>query len=58
MPPKKPKFDCDIEPYFQFHNRIASFLEWNLDWEVSEDKPTPERLADMENICAEVSLLS
>lgn len=45
MPPKKPKIECDLEPYFQYHNRIASFLEWNLDWELSEDKPTPERLA-------------
>lgn len=45
MPPKVPKIECDLEPYFQYHNRIASFLEWNLDWELSEDKPSPERLA-------------
>ncbi|KKY33955.1 putative chromosome segregation protein [Diaporthe ampelina] len=45
MPPKNPKIEGDLEPYFQYHNRIASFLEWNLDWELSEDKPTPERLA-------------
>lgn len=45
MPPKKSKIDCDLEPYFQYHNRIASFLDWNLDWELSDDKPSPERLA-------------
>ena len=45
MPPKKPKIECDLEPYLQYHNRIASFLDWNLDWELSEDKPSPERLA-------------
>ncbi|KAI7776905.1 hypothetical protein LA080_004332 [Diaporthe eres] len=45
MPPKKSKIECDLKPYFQYHNRIASFLEWNLAWELSEDKPSPERLA-------------
>lgn len=45
MPPKKTQIDCDLEVYLQYHNRIASFLEWNLDWELSEDKPSPERLA-------------
>lgn len=45
MPPKKAKIDCDLEPYFQYHNRIASFLDWKLDWELNEDKPSPERLA-------------
>lgn len=45
MPPKKQKIDCELEPYFQYHNRIASFLEWNLDWELNDDKPSPESLA-------------
>lgn len=45
MPPKKAKIDCDFEPYFQYHNRIASFLDWKLDWELNEDKPSPEKLA-------------
>ncbi|KAK2607053.1 hypothetical protein N8I77_005762 [Diaporthe amygdali] len=45
MPPKNLKIECDLEPYFQYHNRIASFLDWKLDWEINEDKPSPEQLA-------------
>lgn len=45
MPPKKAKIECELEPYFQYHNRIASFLEWKLGWELNEDKPSPEKLA-------------
>ncbi|POS79145.1 hypothetical protein DHEL01_v202470 [Diaporthe helianthi] len=45
MPPKMPKIDCDVEQYLQFHNRLASFVDWNLDWELNGDKPSPEDLA-------------
>ncbi|KAH8778561.1 hypothetical protein F5883DRAFT_639060 [Diaporthe sp. PMI_573] len=44
MPPKAP-MECDLEPYLQYHNRLASFLDWKLEWELNQDKPSPERLA-------------
>lgn len=43
--PRDSNIDVDCKPYFQYHNRIASFLDWKLDWELNEDKPSPEKLA-------------
>lgn len=34
-----------INQYFQYHNRIASFHDWPLEWEVDSAKPSPEALA-------------
>lgn len=45
MPPKMTKIDSDLEEFLQYHNRLASFLDWNLDWELNGDKPSPEALA-------------
>ncbi|KAL1883998.1 Baculoviral IAP repeat-containing protein 5 [Diaporthe australafricana] len=45
MPPRAPKKDPDLKSYFQYHNRIASFLDWQLDWELNDDKPSPEKMA-------------
>ncbi|KAI3398744.1 hypothetical protein diail_8611 [Diaporthe ilicicola] len=45
MPPQEAELDCDVKQYFQYHNRIASFLDWKLEWEVNKSKPTPEALA-------------
>jgi hypothetical protein len=41
----KASTNFDLEQYFQYHNRLASFLDWSLEWEANEDKPPPERLA-------------
>lgn len=44
MPPKVP-IECELEQYLQYHNRLASFLDWSLEWELNKEKPSPERLA-------------
>ncbi|KAF3765606.1 hypothetical protein M406DRAFT_32441, partial [Cryphonectria parasitica EP155] len=28
-----------------YHNRLASFVDWPLEWEANQDKPTPETFA-------------
>lgn len=43
MPPRPSKLD--YEPFYQYHNRLASFLSWPLNWEMDKEKPTPEALA-------------
>ncbi|KAH8761667.1 hypothetical protein F5883DRAFT_562737 [Diaporthe sp. PMI_573] len=45
MPPERLEIKGDLNSYFQYHNRIASFLNWNLDWEIDKSKPAPEQLA-------------
>ncbi|KAL2272283.1 hypothetical protein FJTKL_06974 [Diaporthe vaccinii] len=45
MSTERLEIKCDTKPYFQYQNRIASFLDWNLDWEINKSKPSPEQLA-------------
>ncbi|KAG8164503.1 hypothetical protein KVR01_006421 [Diaporthe batatas] len=35
----------NLDQYFQYHNRLASFIDWKIDWEINGDKPSPEDLA-------------
>ncbi|KUI59408.1 Baculoviral IAP repeat-containing protein 5.1 [Cytospora mali] len=37
--------ELDYEPFYQYHNRLASFLSWPLNWDMDGVKPTPELLA-------------
>ncbi|KUI73959.1 Baculoviral IAP repeat-containing protein 5.1-A [Cytospora mali] len=37
--------ELDYEPFYQYHNRLASFLSWPLNWEMDSVKPAPELLA-------------
>lgn len=34
-----------LAQYYQYHNRLASYLQWPLNWEISQAKPSPESLA-------------
>lgn len=39
--PQLPK----ITQFFQYHNRLASFSDWPIEWEIDGAKPAPELLA-------------
>lgn len=43
MPPRAPVLD--YESFYQYHNRLASYLDWPLKWEIDKSKPTPEVFA-------------
>ncbi|KAK7735280.1 Baculoviral IAP repeat-containing protein 2 [Cytospora paraplurivora] len=43
MPPLSPVLDYEL--FYQYHNRLASFLDWPLNWEMEKEKPTPEVFA-------------
>ncbi|ROW00716.1 hypothetical protein VSDG_03345 [Cytospora chrysosperma] len=43
MSPIEP--DIDYERYYSYHNRLASYMRWPLNWEMDNEKPTPEALA-------------
>lgn len=47
QPVKMPRHPAirQIDQYFQYHNRLASFHDWPLEWEVDDAKPSPEALA-------------
>lgn len=41
-----PESIAHLDQFFQYQNRLASFLEWPLEWEIQEPvKPTPETFA-------------
>lgn len=44
-PHETPEMPTQLEQYRRYHNRLASFLDWPLKWEIAGAKPSPEALA-------------